>query len=75
MKYVKITRRTKKYHTFLTRDFQTATRFTFLVREKIAKKFPRKISRAAIHMSDYVFADGYLIKNLYGPACASKGGL
>lgn len=71
--YVTITRKNSRFTTLVPKQFQSGKIFTFLVNKKFAKRFPKRgISFQAIHMADFIFVDGFLIKNVYGPAFTSR---
>lgn len=61
-------RKPGKNRTILTKQFQSSKSITFLVRDSIAHKFPKRgISFLAIHMADLILADGVVYKNVFGP--------
>lgn len=72
MKYIKFTRKTQEYHTYLPKQFMGAKKLVFLVKECVAEQFPKHITSQAVQMADFVFADGYLIKNVFGPHFVSR---
>lgn len=69
MKYVVFSKKPGKHsRTILPKRVMTCKTVKFLVKEECSRFFPKKgFTWKHLMMADIIFADGILIKNIFGP--------